>query len=210
MVLMMSVGFGCLSAHSGPPLAASQGNSRARTLRSLSASVTRVVLSGPCPSPRARSSLLLWFVVLPLPLVKGKHSKPSRRHHEPNPTTHRQHQGRPARRRYRRWHVRINSASDRPEDELTRLRPHGFTGHPREQQARQVAIGQFGFPAGEHDERVRPVAPGVLQAVAGVGARQRAQRHHPRQKWFRSSLSPPTAAPSVSAKIIPKQTPGAR
>ena len=38
----------------------------------------RVVLSGPCPSPRARSSLLLWFVVLPLPLVKGKHSKPSK------------------------------------------------------------------------------------------------------------------------------------
>ena len=26
----------------------------------------------------ARSSLLLWFVVLPLPLVKGKHSKPSK------------------------------------------------------------------------------------------------------------------------------------
>ena len=68
----------CLSAHSGPPLAASQGNSRARTLRSLSASVTRVVLSGPCPLPRARSSLLLWFVVSPLPLVKGKHNKPSK------------------------------------------------------------------------------------------------------------------------------------
>ena len=76
--LRLSVCLWCLSAHSGPPLAASQGNSRARTLRSLSASVTRVVLSGPCPSPRARSSLLLWFVVLPLPLVKGKHSKPSK------------------------------------------------------------------------------------------------------------------------------------
>ena len=50
--LIMSIGFGCLPAHSGPPLAASQGNSRATTLRSLSASVTRVVLSGPCPSPR--------------------------------------------------------------------------------------------------------------------------------------------------------------
>ena len=76
--LQLSVCLWCLSAHSGPPLAASQGNSRARTLRSLSASVTGVVLSGPCPSPRARSSLLLWFVVLPLPLVKGKHSKPSK------------------------------------------------------------------------------------------------------------------------------------
>ena len=76
--LRLSVCLWCLSARSGPPLAASQGNSRARMLRSLSASVTRVVLSGPCPSPRARSSLLLWFVVLPLPLVKGKHSKPSK------------------------------------------------------------------------------------------------------------------------------------
>ena len=28
--------------------------------------------------PRAHSSLLLWFVVFPLPLVKGKHSKPSK------------------------------------------------------------------------------------------------------------------------------------
>ena len=78
LILCKSVCLWCLSAHSGPPLAASQDNSRARTLRSLSASVTRVVLSGPCPSPRARSSLLLWFVVLPLPLVKGKHSKPSK------------------------------------------------------------------------------------------------------------------------------------
>ena len=50
-VFLLSVGFGCLPAHSGPPLAASQGNSRARPLRSPSASVTRVVLSGPCPSP---------------------------------------------------------------------------------------------------------------------------------------------------------------
>ena len=52
--------------------------SRQNASSSLSASVTRVVLSGPCPSPRARSSLFLWFVVLPLPLVKGKHSKPSK------------------------------------------------------------------------------------------------------------------------------------
>ena len=41
MLLMMSLGFGCLAAHSGPPLAASQGNSRARTLHSLAAPVTR-------------------------------------------------------------------------------------------------------------------------------------------------------------------------
>ena len=79
MLLMMSLGFECLAAHSGPPLAASQGNSRARAFHSLAAPVTRAAFSGPCPTRRTRSSLRysgLWFPLFPL--VKGKHSKPSK------------------------------------------------------------------------------------------------------------------------------------
>ena len=79
MLLMMSLGFRCLAAPSGPPLAASQGNSRARTLHSLAAPVTRaahyLVLAR---RPVLALVSVLRFVVSPLSLVKGKHSKPSK------------------------------------------------------------------------------------------------------------------------------------
>ena len=72
MVLIMSIGFGWLPAHSGPPSAASQGNSCARTLRSPSVSVTHVVFTWFLRRrAAARSNLLLWFMVFPL-LGEGK------------------------------------------------------------------------------------------------------------------------------------------
>ena len=60
------------AAHSGPPLAASQRNSRARTLRSPLASVTRAALSGPCPSPRIRSRLRTPVFGFPSSLGEGE------------------------------------------------------------------------------------------------------------------------------------------
>ena len=67
MVLMMSVGFGCLSAHSGPPLAASQGNSRARNA-SLAFSVchSRCLIWSAAVAPRSLFSYSgLWFPLFP-------------------------------------------------------------------------------------------------------------------------------------------------
>ena len=71
----MSRGLARLAAHSGPPLAASQGNSRARPLCSPAASVTRAAHWSLPVVPPSLVSTGLWFSLL---LVKGKHSKPSK------------------------------------------------------------------------------------------------------------------------------------
>ena len=68
------------------------------------------------------------------------------------------------------------------EYQLAGLRPHRFGTHPRQEQARQVAIGQARIDPGGHGERIRAVAPDVLFSVAGVSARQGAQREQPRHK----------------------------
>ena len=53
---------------------------------------------------------------------------------------------------------------------------------PRQEQTRQVAVGQFLATSGHHVERVRPITPDVLRAVAWVRARQRTEREQPRHK----------------------------
>ena len=79
LILCKSVCLWCLSAHSGPPLAASQGNSRARTLlarfQRLSLALSYLVLARR-PALALVSFSGLWFSLFPL--VKGKHSKPSK------------------------------------------------------------------------------------------------------------------------------------
>ena len=76
----------------------------------------------------------------------------------------------------------MKSASERPEDELAVLRPYRFGADPRQEQTRQVAVGQFVVDPGAHPERVRSVAADVLFLVAGVGARQAAQCEQPRHE----------------------------
>ena len=44
------------------------------------------------------------------------------------------------------------------------------------------AVRQLVIPGGRHDELVRAVDALVLEAVAGVGAGQGAQRHRPRHE----------------------------
>ena len=58
----------------------------------------------------------------------------------------------------------------------------GFGRDPRHQQARKVTEGQLVVSGRCHDERVGAVDALVLKPVSGVGARQAAQRHHPRHE----------------------------
>ena len=69
-----------------------------------------------------------------------------------------------------------------PQDQLPVLGSHRFSAHPGQQQARQVPKGQLVLTCRGHDQRVRTVDALVLGPVAGVGAGQAAQRHHPRHE----------------------------
>ena len=58
--------------------------------------------------------------------------------------------------------------------------PHRLSCDVGQEQAGNVAVGQLRRTRATHDERVRTVAANVLRSVAGVGARQAAQREQPR------------------------------
>ena len=64
----------------------------------------------------------------------------------------------------------------------TGLRPYRFGAHPRQQQAREVAVGKFVSTSGNHVERERAVDALVFFLLAGVGARQTAQREQSRHE----------------------------
>ena len=68
------------------------------------------------------------------------------------------------------------------EDQLARLRPRRFGADPRQQQTRDVAVRELVAEPGDHPQGVRPVDAHELQAVAGLAARQRAQREQPRHE----------------------------
>ena len=56
---------------------------------------------------------------------------------------------------------------------------HRFGRDPGQQEARKVAEGQLAVDSGGHSQRVRTIAADIPKPVAGVGAGQRAERHHP-------------------------------
>ena len=62
------------------------------------------------------------------------------------------------------------------------MRPYRFGAHPRQQQTRQGAVGEFVAATGHHVERVRAVHALELVPVFWVGARQRAKRKQPRHE----------------------------
>ena len=68
------------------------------------------------------------------------------------------------------------------------IAPHRFGAHPRQQQTRQGAVGQFVAATSHHVERVWPVDALELVPIFWVGARQRAERKQPRHEahiWVR-------------------------
>ena len=69
-----------------------------------------------------------------------------------------------------------------PQDQLAALGLHRFGANPGQQEAWQAAEGELVIAYSGHDERVGAVDALVLFAVAGVGAGQAAQRHHPRHE----------------------------
>ena len=62
------------------------------------------------------------------------------------------------------------------------IAPHRFGAHPRQQQTRQGAVGQFVAATSHHVERVWPVDALELVPIFWVGARQRAEREQPRHE----------------------------
>ena len=64
----------------------------------------------------------------------------------------------------------MNSESERPQDELAALGPHGFAAHPGHQEAGEIAEGQLVDRGGGHDQGVGAVAPEILRLLAGVSA----------------------------------------
>ena len=68
------------------------------------------------------------------------------------------------------------------QNEFTALGPYGFGTEPREDQARQVAEGELMESCRTHHQGVRAVATDIPMLVAGVGARQGAERHHSRHE----------------------------
>ena len=69
-----------------------------------------------------------------------------------------------------------------PKHQLAVLRPHRFGTHPRQEQARQRAVGQLCVTRGGHDQLIWTVGALELEPVAGVGALQTAQREQPRHE----------------------------
>ena len=76
----------------------------------------------------------------------------------------------------------MNSYNDRPSTSSRVLRPYRFGADPRQEQTRQVAVGQLVVNPGGNGERVRPVASDVSKLRAGITARQTAQREQPRHE----------------------------
>ena len=76
----------------------------------------------------------------------------------------------------------MNLESERPRTSSRHWVRTASVQDPREDQAGQVAEGELAASRSSHVERVRAVDALVLKPVAGVGARQRAQRHHPRHE----------------------------
>ena len=70
----------------------------------------------------------------------------------------------------------------RPQDQLAGLGAHRLSTDPRQQQARHVAVGKFVVDSSSHPQFVGAVAVNIPKPVAGVGARQRAQRHQSRHE----------------------------
>ena len=60
--------------------------------------------------------------------------------------------------------------------------PYRFGRDPRQQQARQVAVGQLVLAGPTQDQLGRTIDALVLMLVAGVASRQGTERHQPRHE----------------------------